>query len=122
MSPDTTVHSSHEYRESSGKLLSFGARVLQLNHGPRAIADALAQLVQAKEFTHQELLNIRTLSAHRKWQLAAGLLRALRIDPLEFVRDCLVKLRLSPECLSDQDWATIHYWLAPHSPATAADE
>lgn len=117
MSPDTT----HSYRESSGRLLSFGARILQTDYGPDAIADALAQLVYAGEFTRAELLRLRSLSPHRKWQLAAGLLRALGIDPLQFVHDCLARLRLSPECLTDQDWATIHYWLTPHESPAAAD-
>lgn len=121
MFPDTTERAPHEYQQSSGRLLSFGARVLQMDHGAAAISDVLAELVQAKEFTYEELQNLRTLSVHRKWQLAAGVLRTLRIDPLEFVLRCLAKLRLSPECLSDQDWATIHFWLVPHCPRTIAD-
>lgn len=121
MSPDTTDHSADEYRESSGRVLSFGARVLEAEYTTAAVADALAQLVRTNAFTREELLCLRALPVHRKWQLAAGVLKALQIDPLEFVHDCLAKLRLSPECLSDHDWATIQYWLTPHAPRTTAD-
>lgn len=123
MSADiATSHPPREYRELSGRLLSLGARFLQIECGPDAISGALAQLVETEGFRREELLMIRALPMHRKWKIAAGLLRVLRIDPISFVHRCLGRLGLSPECLSDADWATIHFWLAPHCPTTTTDQ
>ena len=70
-------------------MLSFGARFCEEKYGPDAIRSALESLVDTGDFTLEELLALRSLTWHRKWQLAAGLLRALQVDPLEFVHDCL---------------------------------